>query len=141
MTGKTKRLNFWAPDNVIEEIATRREDFSDSIREGLGRYYYLLALGRHQLKGVFAQGELGLMLDLCNGTIFEPHSLIGGIAANCEDAEDFYYDEKWKVDRKTLLAKLKALPYGEEAALVDAIERWWKRVGDGAQPEIDELLK
>lgn len=140
MAGKTTRLRFWAPEAVMDAITARGDDLSDTIREGLSRYYVLLETGRSELKGVFAQGELWLMLDLCNGTRFEQHSVLGGIAANCADGEDMYY-EKWKCQRKPLLAKLKKLKPHQEAALVDAIERWWKRVGEDKQPEIEDLLK
>lgn len=138
-----KRLSFWAPEHVMSEISARGTDISDTIRECLSRYYVLLEIGRREIRGVFADSELGLLLDLANSTRFESHTFLGGLLADCEDAEDEYF-EKWKCQRQPLLVKLQKLTTCQEAALVDAAERWWERVGEaneGRQPDIGELLR
>lgn len=134
----SKRLNFWAPEEIVEKIKARGE-LSDQLREGMTRYYALLDYERVQIRDRFTQGELGLILDLCNGTAWTGGMIPLGVQANCEDAEEFYY-ERWECERKPLIDKLSALTPAQEYALVDAIERWWLAVGHGFQPPIEQLL-
>ena len=35
--------------------------------------------------------------------------------------------EKWEIDAPGLLARLRALPYADELALVAGIEAWWRK--------------
>ena len=104
------------------------------------RYAYLIEDSRRSLKSKFSAGELSLMCDICNGTVWVPVAAIhGGILANCEDAETSYYP-KWGVDRPTFLGKLRALPMVEQFTLVDAIETFWRAVSADQNPEPARIL-
>jgi hypothetical protein len=133
------RLNLQLPDKLMADIKARG-GVTESIRECLSRYYYLLAQARAGLSNreAFSAGELSLLTDVCNGTFWEPHTL-GCLGANADDAEDDYY-EKWGVKRADLLAKLAGLTPLEQAAVVDAIERFWKAVGTGMTVDPRHLL-
>jgi len=134
------------PDDMVKKMDARtdavRGGFSESVRESLGRYLYILDYEREQLQDTFTSGELSLMVDLCNGTFWEPHTL-ALLSANIEDAEDLYF-EKWQVDRKTLLTKLDKLTLTQSAVIVDAIEMYWNKIAKherGEQPQPGEILK
>ena len=139
MSPMAKRLQAWFPEELLKQIAARGSDFSDSIRESLTRYYTLLNYERAQMKDRFTRGELGLILDVCNGTLCTGGMIPLGVAANCEDAEAERY-EYWQCDKTELLGKLNKLTTIQEAALVDAIERWWQATGHGFQLDIEQLL-
>ncbi len=134
------------PDALATQLDARSEPgrggLSEAVRESLKRYFYLLDISRREIQDQFTGGEISLLADVCNGTMFESHTL-SGVLADAEDAEDAYYD-KWGVDRKVLLSKLNALTLCQQAALVDAIERFWTRVATVRsleQPQPNELLK
>jgi hypothetical protein len=82
---------------------------------------------RVRVEAKFSEPELNALRDCCNGTLFEPAQLIdGAILANFEDsAEDGLYG-KWEIDGQVTAAKLAALTYPEQVALVEAIEQWWR---------------
>lgn len=134
-------------DDLFQKIELRsdpaRGGISEAIRESLSRYYYLLDFERSKMEDIFTQGELSLMVDLCNRTVFQPFTVVNGVSAKVADAEDFYF-EKWKCDRKELLAKLDKLTPCQHFALVDAIERFWSGISRSPsldQPKPWEILK
>lgn len=134
------------PDALSAQIDARsgfpRDNFSEALRECLERYFYLLELSRREIRDSFTGGELSLLADICNGTMFETHSL-QGVLFNAQDAEDMYY-VKWGVDRDALLQKLGSLTPCQHAAIVDAIEIFWDKVSKFPsleQPQPRDLLK
>jgi len=108
-------------------------------RDAPARYAYLLADGQRTVKGKFSAGELSLMVDICNGTMWTADTIPYGVLANCEDCEPSYY-ERWKVDRSTLISKLNKLSVTEHFALVAALETFWRAVSNGQQPEPGKIL-
>jgi hypothetical protein len=70
---------------------------------------------------------LSAILDNCNG-VFWTSDTLSLLWANVEDGLQDEFAEKWKIDGKALVKKLKSLSYLETAALGDAAERSWKRV-------------
>lgn len=107
-------------------------------RSALERYYEVLDRTRAGLREQFSKAELALLADVCNGTLWDPHTL-ALIGANVEDAEDSYF-ETWKVDRAALLKKLNGLSFAEHVALVDAIERFWQAAATGIPVDAGKLL-
>ena len=140
MTPMAKRIQVWFPEEIVSQITARGADFSDSIRESLSRYYALVNDARQGLQGRFTEAELGLLADISNSTYFEAHSL-QGLLWNAQDCGPDGSWEKWGVNEKEMLEKLKTLTLTEHAALVDACERWWAAVSKGFQPEIKQLLR
>jgi hypothetical protein len=132
------RINFHAPEQIEREIRARG-DLSESLRESLNRYFYLLNRGRSELLGVFDADELTALCTIGNGTIFEPHS-IEGLMWNIEDAIPGTEIELTNKQKTALVAKLKAMPLHQHAALVDAVERFWRAVGTGMQVDPRSIL-
>ncbi len=121
-----KQLNFRPDEELLAQLELRddpaRGGMAAAAKRSLSRYFDLIDREREKLTGVFTPAEISLVVDICNGTLFEPF-IPGAVAADVEDAEDAY--EKWHVSRSAILEKLRALTPLQEAALIDAIERFW----------------
>lgn len=83
--------------------------------------------------------ELSLICDVCNGTIWKPHT-ISLLSANVEDTEPEIF-KRWDVDQKKLIGKLSKLTSIETAALVDAVERFWAASETGMRVNPGDILK
>jgi len=122
--------------NVVEEI-DRRLDVVDApnrsgvINKGLDRYFAVLDEERRALIDVLSDAEMGLILDVLNGTLFSESFSIQLVSREIRDSLVDGYAEKWNVDGPALVKKLVALTYPQCVALVDAVERWWNRVAAG----------
>ncbi|MDE1904938.1 MAG: hypothetical protein KGH75_00625 [Rhodospirillales bacterium] len=90
-------------------------------RRDMERYYALLA----RTCPTFALNEACLIMDVMNGCIVTPETM-QLLWANVDDAIRLdALDHKWNIDGAALVARLRALPYAECVALVDAVERAW----------------
>jgi len=125
-------------DDLVRQVSARDANVSESIREALSRYYYMLGIARSEIRDTFTTDELSLLCDICNGTIFEPHSL-NALGQSVLDAEDDYF-ERWSVDRRKLYSSVGRLDLLQDAALVDAIERYWQASGTGMSIDVAKLL-
>ncbi|HYE76048.1 MAG TPA: hypothetical protein VEF04_22065, partial [Blastocatellia bacterium] len=113
----TKRIALNVTDAELEkEILTRSGEakpgrgggFSETLNTDLSRYYALLKRARMRLRELLSDGELALIIDVCNGWW----------KSNPEDALALWHnvydgiemdglDQKWKIDGKALVRKLK----------------------------------
>lgn len=127
-----------APENHAAIEARGAAQFglrSATINTSLERYFAVLAATRRNLVQQFSDGEIGAMLDACNGTLFgNPHS-IRLLWANIEDSVPDGIEAKWGIDASALAQRLRGLSYAENVTLVDAIEQWWHRVAGGETPD------
>lgn len=88
---------------------------------------YLEILRRTRAARQFSDAELNALRDCCNGTWFDPAALIdGAILANVADSREDGLFEKWEIDGEALMAKLRALPFADQVAMVEDIEQWWR---------------
>lgn len=90
---------------------------------------YAETVRRHRgVEKQFSESEMNAMRDVANGWWAEPAATIdGGLALNLEDSMPDGIGEKWGIDAPALVAKLRALPYADQLALVAGIEAWWKK--------------
>lgn len=114
----------------------------DVVARDVERYHALLRDARRPLRDQFSRAELMLIVDSCNGTLFEP-STVCALPFNIEDSISLdRLDEKWGVDGSALLAKLQALSPVQTQSLVDAVERFWtnheRYSGDGS--DVSDIL-
>lgn len=93
---------------------------------------YLSTLKRHQPQ--LAATEWMLVFDAQNGVVQDRAAeSLTGLWANVEHAmRSEGLAEKWAVDGRALIEKLKALDYAGTVALADAAERFWRRFGQRA---------
>jgi hypothetical protein len=90
------------------------------------RYYHLINGGVREIRQLFDERELGLLLDLSCGTLYIP-AMFTAFHMEVEDAEDLYF-EKWQVNRESLIGKCKSLSTVQAAGLIECIEYFWFRV-------------
>lgn len=145
---KTQRLSITIPTHTLAHVEARQArageeqsyDRSATIAKSLDRYFYAIAAARRGLRSRVSKSELGLILDVANGTLFASPCAINFIEHEVASALADGGAEKWQVDGPALHKKLAALTYCEKLALVDAAERWLNRAGRGEQPALDEML-
>jgi hypothetical protein len=125
--GKSPKITFVLyPRALCEAIEARREDGKYAgltARRDLERYYHALQQALATIE--FNESEAALIVDACNGIIFEPHTM-QLLWAQIEDAvRSDRLDAKWDADAQVLVAKMRALSYWQALAVADAIERFW----------------
>ncbi len=119
---ESESITFRADRDLRAALDARARDRSPQLvaRRDLARWYAFLAerLARVRL----TRAEAHLLLDLTNGTLFEPFTALLWIEV--ADAEDTYFT-RWGVDRAALVGTLRALDVGAVLAIQDALERFW----------------
>lgn len=94
---------------------------------------------RARIAQKFSAAELNAFRDCCNGTFFEPAPLIdGAVLANFADSLEDGLAEKWEIDADAAVAKLRALSYADQVALVEDIETYWRGVAPDPVEQEDE---
>ncbi len=137
----SKRTTMWLPDDLKKRLtASSDQSMSDGIREVSERYFYILDRSRGEIRDKFTVPELSLLCDITNGTRQTAASLDRCLLADAEDTEDEIY-ARWQVKREVLIKKLESLTLSQNAALVDAVERFWRATGTGFTPDFKDLLK
>jgi hypothetical protein len=82
-----------------------------------------------EIKGRWQAGELKLLFDVLNGTIFsastsKPDFLAIEVQDGCElDG----LDKKWKVDQKALIDKIMGLTFAQCFFLIDWVNVFWQK--------------
>lgn len=125
-----KRTSTYLSDRTVDILAAAMGDvrsLSGEINKDIDRYHEVIR--RHRgVEAQFSEAELNALRDVCNGWIAEPAATIsGGLAMELEDSLPDGVAGKWEIDAPALLAKLRAMPYADELALVAGIEAWWLR--------------
>jgi hypothetical protein len=134
-------VEFRAGDTLFPEIQVRDEGhgIGQTARRDLERYYYMI---RSQTPK-FSEPEARLLLDALSGIITEPHTarLLWAVV---DDAIRLgRLDEKWRVDGRALVQRLRydLCPF-EALAVTDAVERVWNLMNDAKSgPVTDALLR
>lgn len=110
------------------------------VRRDLERAYALLDRDLATLP--FSEAEWLLLLDVTNGTLFEPAS-IPFLWAEVADAlaATPALAAKWNVDGPALVARLRALSPLRAWAVVDALERCWRQATTAAAPDLRADLR
>lgn len=120
-----KTVGVYLRDEIQEEINKRigAEGRSYVIERDLDRLYTLY---KRAVKEVpLSLDEARLIVDCCNGTIYDARSA-PMLWASVEDSCTLDgLDEKWSVDGPALVEKLKALTPIQALAIVDAAELFW----------------
>jgi len=120
----SEKLDIRMPPELIAAAKARGENLSEGVRSCVTRYLYLLERGRSDLRVLLTDDEKIVLVRLGNATAFRDDSL-EALAWNIEDAYD--YEAGCSEDeRLALVAKLHGLSLHHHAALVDAVERFWR---------------
>jgi hypothetical protein len=90
-------------------------------RRDLERYNVLL----DSVRPVFTRDQAMLLVDVFNGTRFEPIEMsLSALWASLDDAEEAYY-QKHGVEKEPFVERIHDLTKAEALAVIDAIERFW----------------
>jgi hypothetical protein len=128
---RAQHVQFRAGDQLEVQLVARgaREDDGPSAgnvaRRDLQRYYHCLAETFETI--ALTEAEASLVVDACNGILFESWSvsLLSAIVDNAIRLEGLA--DKWGVDGPALLVeRLRGLSYCQSLTLVDAVERYWQ---------------
>ncbi len=125
----------------LEAAVRARGDHPNTVvRRDLERAYALLE--RELATMSFSEAEWLLLLDVTNGTLFEPAS-IPLLWAEVADALDHAPSlaAKWGVDGAGLVARLRALSPLRAWAVVDALERCWQQTTAAAESDLRAALR
>jgi len=131
--------------NIMAEIEKRADveqgNVSGVVNKALDRYFALLERARMEFRGALSSNECALILDATNGTMFADTFSLSHLWAEIQDACRLdQLDKKWDVDGAALVEAIRSSGMIGQAALIDASERWWRRVAVGEQPAHGELL-
>lgn len=126
-----KRTSTYLTDHTLR-IAGDGDSLSGALNRIVDRYGEICR--RLRVEDQFTPAELDALRAVANGWLADPAATIaGGLALEVADADPEQL-EAFDVDRAALLGKLRALDYAHEVALVDAIERYWRKVaGSGGE--------
>ena len=135
-----EQIGITIPKPILEQVDRRGKWRSTIIGRDLGRYYSLL---RHTLNDMpFRLAEVMLLCDALNGVIITPET-VSLLADEVEAAiREDRLDEKWQIDGKEFVARLRALNRLEATAVVDGVELVWEDVsGGGATVDMEAAIR
>lgn len=137
------RVSFRVDDRLARQLAERaRGDESVSLvaRRQLERFHALLddSLADAREALALTPSEAGFLAAIANGVFWELSSA-RLVWAEVLDADDALAAE-WGVDKAALAERLRALSVAQRLAVIDALERWWARGGDGDHDGLVEGL-
>lgn len=98
----------------------------------LGRYYDALTLALAQVD--LTLGQAMLLIDALNGTLIEL-TTAQMLHYEIQDSLDDGLAEKWSVDGRALVEKVRGWSLLQRLAVVDAVERWWGDAYHISDPE------
>jgi hypothetical protein len=93
-----------------------------SVEQQLERYRSLLT----HIRPTFSEEKAALLCDLFNGTLFEPWRWSVQLLPQEVAKAPLRYFGKWEVHERAFVNELEDLSFAERAAVVDAIERFWR---------------
>lgn len=125
-----KRTSTYLTDRTLQ-VAGDGDSLSGALNRIVDRYGEICR--RLRVEDRFSSAELDVLRAVANGWLAEPAATIaGGLALEVADTESEEF-EAFDVDRAALLSKLNDLNFAEEVALVDGIERYWRKVSGSSE--------
>lgn len=122
-TAKTQ-LSLRLPQELLDQVELRGGK-NEVIELILQRYYEVILATKRAMRGKFTDGELSLIMEVCNGWLAESHinylwaEVADGIGLN-------QLDIKWGVsESESLVERLRNLSLIELYAMHDAITLFW----------------
>lgn len=120
-----KKTSIYLTDDVRVLLRCPPRGPSEAVGIVAERYAALLAPEKKRLDALFSAGEWNAMRNACNGTVWIPGSIRGGVLADIQDSVDNDIT-RFGADRAVLEKKLGELTPVQQFALVEMIEEWWE---------------
>lgn len=137
---KPRAVSFWMQPELGKEISERGDNRTLVIHRDLERLYTLY---RYALQDIsLSLQEAWFIVDILNGTPMDAETA-NMLWAEAEDACFLnHLDQKWGIDGKALVEKLKKLSRTHCLALVDAAERFWQaNTGNMGEEDIKRFFR
>lgn len=116
------------------DAAQIQRDESDVLPSMLLRYQAILADATPAL----AENEWALLCDILNGSVLDADDAdidpARALALSVMDSGEDGAGDKWGVDLTALAARLDALPYAAQCAVVETVARFWRQAGGSIAP-------
>lgn len=120
-----KKTSIYLTDDVRALLRCPPRGPSEAVGIVAERYAALLAPEKKRLDALFTAEEWNAMRNACNGTVWIPGSIRGGVLADIQDSIDSDIT-RFSADRAALEKKLAELTPVQQFALVEMIEEWWE---------------
>jgi len=103
----------------------------------------LFRLTLNELKERFSQGELGIMLDVMNGSMIGSDNYGRHLTMNCTDGVALYrLDKKWNIEKDPFFEKLGNLTTFQAACLeIWANAFWYSQTAKNSEGTIEDYIK
>jgi len=137
---KPRAVSFWMQPELGKEIEERGDNRTLVIHRDLERLYTLY---RYALQDIsLSLQEAWFIVDILNGTPMDAETA-NMLWAEAEDACFLnHLDQKWGIDGKALVEKLKKLSRTQSLALIDAAERFWQaNTGSMSDEELRKFFR
>ena len=124
---------------VLGKYFTTLDKGSEYVLNAFGPLF-IRTLG--ELKGIFTDGELSLIIDTFNATALTPRLAGRHIIGSCRDAINGNgLDKAWVVDKKTFLEKIKSLTIFQAACLEIWANGFWYGDPGKKKLNLEEYIK
>lgn len=137
--GRIKTGQLYISERTSNFIDTWFDKRNPGIEFILETFYYTYNHALAEIKGLFTDAELNLIIDAFNGTLLTPQIIGQHLLPQMEDSCKFeFLDEKWEVKKDDLLKKISGLTNFQKAAVeMWATTLWQKHNGE----KIDKFKK
>lgn len=122
----SKKTSIYLTDEVRALLRCPPRGPSEAVGIVAERYTALLAPEKKRLTTLFSEGEWNAIRNACNGTIWSPWSIRGGVHHNIIDSLNEEITAYGAI-RADLEKKLFELTPVQQFALVEMIEEWWEK--------------
>ena len=120
----TKPVTTNLDETVLKQISTTFETVYQGMQLTVESFFILRRFAQKELKGIFLESELEAIIDMFNGTIFEPKMAQKAVLiAQIEDSETYEGTlSKWEVNKKDFIDKISKIT--ETQAFFLMFEAW-----------------
>lgn len=143
MTNDVFEVTVQLEDSLVAALTKKgAPPTSYRIAETLGLFEYLQSVALDEMRNGFTESEILLIADACNGFgyIWRMHPK-QQLALEVQEAIEFdALDEKWGVDKESLLNKLDYISEFHAHTILVTLEKCWDRRRESSDKSLDILL-
>ena len=121
-------IQFRLDPEIIEALpGTNAMSASLRVKQAFERHLNLMRWSLVEIQATFTLAEISLIADALNGIMFTNFEVEPAPQLRTElcDLDNSFY-RKWEIDSFSFLFKIDSLTNSQAAALIEAIDRWWR---------------
>ena len=115
--------SFRASGELAESLNSRGDSMSAVSLRDLRRYYEAIETALREVR--LSDAEWNYLRDILNGSVLDERTA-EYLWAEVDDAEP-ELGTKWGVNPADLSGRIRTMPAFTRLAIIDAVERWWRR--------------